>query len=486
MALNVPDRNQVAIAFSEGNQEVIDRALAFFQAAAPHIDSEDSLRAVIDRGSQYNDFVREAERGIEMFFAQNAGREIGQFQNFASGLGEREDIDEAAVARARQLHADNIANNDYESQVNFLRGFADAGVLEPDTVDRMNSIIQIVSDEFGELNPTLRQVSSIEGGTGAEALTAQDLVDQVTGASGSTSGLQEEEPDRREPGRPSRRDFDPSPEGTEQFAQALNEFIGRDISRPGEQPIEGAVGGVDGTPETEAGEAPGGAAQAEVQTGLQDALDIIESADLPPDIKALYRTVVQNWDPNQELNPQAVIDEFNKIKESTIDPHFQGLANIAIEQVNSAVSSLTGAREREVETEAVQAQEQLRAAKGGLEASGLTSSGEALRQLGGESALAQEKIPFGGADIEGLLPKQQRLISTSSEARFQENLKNLGLQAEQTFGSERAAGLVPGTELVGSVTGALPQQQQQAEAGTLSGILGQQRQTKAQNELLNF
>ena len=226
------------------------------------------------------------------------------------------------------------------------------------------------------------------------------------------------------------------------------------------------------------------------QAALDEALAVIQDSNLPDALKSLYSNVVQNWDPNIELNPENIINAFNDIKNSTIDPYYQGLANLAIASVKESRSFLEGERTRAVEVEDRNADESIRTAKAGLEAAGLTFSGEARRQLGAESAYQQgtetgtNRIPFGGEAIEGLIPQENRLISTSSQARYEQQMKELARSAEASLGTEQAGGL--GFETVGSVTGELPASQQSQEASTLSSLIDQTRANQGQGTLLDF
>lgn len=203
---------------------------------------------------------------------------------------------------------------------------------------------------------------------------------------------------------------------------------------------------------------------------IQSAIDFVNSQDLSADVKALYIATIQNWDPNLELNAENIIATFQKIKSETIDPRFQGLANLAIESVKTAQKSYADQRALELESEAASKSEAIRAAQGGLEASGLTFSGEGVRQLGTDIAAP---VTFGGPSVEGLVPKQHRLISTSSEAAYQQNLKNLGLAAEEQLGSSGVSGIIPGYVPVGSVVGSLTEEKQAAEGSALGNILTQ-------------
>ena len=215
----------------------------------------------------------------------------------------------------------------------------------------------------------------------------------------------------------------------------------------------------------------------------QSAIDYINSTDLPADLKSFYTTAIENWDPNTELNTENIIKEFKKIKNSTISPHFQGLADLAIASVENAAKGMEAQRAVELESELANSDAEMRNAQASLEASGLTFSGEAVRNLGTEKAAT---VPFGGATVEGLLPQKNRLISTSSAAAYKQNLKNLGLSAEEQLGSSRTKSLIDGYSTVGGVTGSLKDAQDAAEGAALGNLLNQGISNVSQNQSLSF
>ena len=140
----------------------------------------------------------------------------------------------------------------------------------------------------------------------------------------------------------------------------------------------------------------------------------------------------------------------------------------------------------ELEAQRSAAGQDIRQAKAGLEKAGMTFTGKAIEDLGAESAFAQPgaqavaspfQQSFEGMFLEGLVPQANRLIATSSEARFKRNLEALGTQAERQLGSGQASLFnLPGFAVTGGITGELPQQRDQQLGGTLTDLYRQEQQ----------
>jgi guanyl-specific ribonuclease Sa len=225
---------------------------------------------------------------------------------------------------------------------------------------------------------------------------------------------------------------------------------------------------------------------------LQEALDLIDKSDLPPELKALYKTVARGWDYDKEVNPQAILDEFKRIQTQTIDPYFRELTTGVVRDIEDSIQFQEEQRARELQSERFNAGEDIRQAKAGLEKAGMTFTGQGIEELGAQSAFAREggtAIPqqqtFGGAYFEGNVPMRNRLLASSSEARYNENLQALGREAEKMLGSEQTALLnIPGYGVTpGGVVGSLERQQNEALGNTLSSLAatGQLEQAQSQN-----
>ncbi len=245
--------------------------------------------------------------------------------------------------------------------------------------------------------------------------------------------------------------------------------------------------------------ATGGTPGTSSSNGLQSALDIINNSNEDPSIKAYYSQIVKGWDPNQEYSPQAVLDAVKKIQSGTIDPHFQELGNTVKDQISRSVDATNQARQLELQGQTTNAQQAIQGAQNNLEASGLSRTGEAVKQLGATSTYAQsgtqqaaqsaipvQTTPFGGAPTEGLVNQSNRLISSSSANRYQQNLTDLSRSAEQQLGTVGSAGLVGGVQQQGGVTGSLVDQKTQATSSALNSELGLNAQKTQQDAPLNI
>lgn len=230
---------------------------------------------------------------------------------------------------------------------------------------------------------------------------------------------------------------------------------------------------------------------------IKSALDVINGSDIDEGTKILFRQVVQNWDPNSEINFPNILKTFDDISKNTIDPYFK-------EQTRSITDEITRARDtlnQNAELEKIQESEAMNAniknTQADLEARGMTFSGEGISKLGAQSAYAQEGTPeaaasaipvqskFGGQFEEGSVMKQNRVMSSSNSARRMQQLTDLSRQAEQKLGSIGSTGIVQGVSQLGGITGQLPMEQQQKKGQVLSDLYGQEQQNVAARNPLN-
>jgi hypothetical protein len=226
----------------------------------------------------------------------------------------------------------------------------------------------------------------------------------------------------------------------------------------------------------------------------QQAMDIINGSNLDEGIKTLFRQVVNNWDPAKELNADNVIKAFKDIQTSTIDPYFQQLSKLAIDDVTKARDYGVQQRSLETQGEQMTAQKNIDTTKLGLEASGMATTGEGVKQLGAQSAFAQagtpqaaqSAMPTVGQLPEGDVPAANRMIASSSQLRYQQNMENLQRQAEKYLGTAGAQSMFPEITPVGGVTGTLEQQKTAAYGSALSGLAGQQDQNVQYQQPINF
>jgi hypothetical protein len=223
----------------------------------------------------------------------------------------------------------------------------------------------------------------------------------------------------------------------------------------------------------------------------QAALDIIKNSGLDAGTQALFNSVVNNWQPGTPVDFSNIIKSFNDIKSKTIDPYFQEQSNIFIDQVQRAYNTTAEARARELEAQGINADQAIKSAKASLESSGLTFSGKAIENLGQSSAYTNntdvpQPLQFGGQIGEGLVNTSNRLIASGSSAQYQKTLQDLQRQAEQTLGSDKSSGLIPGVTQMGNVTGTLPFEKTQKEQGLLTDIYNQSLTNYEQNKPIDL
>lgn len=202
---------------------------------------------------------------------------------------------------------------------------------------------------------------------------------------------------------------------------------------------------------------------------------------LPPDQQTLLRMVVQNWNPNSEINMSNVLAEFDRIKSSTIDPYFAEQVSTFTKNIQQQFQTLQEARAQELEVQGLNQQNAVKESQANLEGSGMTFSGEANRQLGNKSAY----IPFQGQP-EGLVNTSNRLMASSSLARNQANIRTLGLAAEQSLGNQMGSGLVPGYSPLGVSVGSIQQNKQQQLGNTLTSLAGQNQNLNQYKQPIDF
>lgn len=224
---------------------------------------------------------------------------------------------------------------------------------------------------------------------------------------------------------------------------------------------------------------------AEYEKMAQAALDYIDASNLDEHTKDLYKTAVANWDPRLEINIPNIIKAFDKIKTETLDPYYRDLIKQTTDQFQTSYNYLNQQRALEKEQEKVIAQENISNAKLNLEASGMSRTGEGVKQLGAQSVYAQpgqnNVIPtqtagFGGIYAEGLVPQSNRLMATSSSTRYQNNQQNLARSAESLLGTTglQQSGLNFGVPQLGGVIGSIPGEQQQSNMSAATGLYNQE------------
>lgn len=212
--------------------------------------------------------------------------------------------------------------------------------------------------------------------------------------------------------------------------------------------------------------------QAQQQTNVQGAYSIIDSdAALSPEMKTLARALVDAYQGGVEPDIPQILATFNSLKKTVIDPKYQDLIRQTEGELKGAATYNEQQRALELEQENANADANIRNTKENLEQRGLTHSGEAVRQLGDQSAYNIQ--PFGG-NMEGAVPQANRLVATSSSLRSMETLRQLGLQAEKQLGSAGVTGKLAGYKPMGGITGSIPTARTTDYSNALSQIDAEQ------------
>uniref|UniRef100_A0A6M3IK28 Uncharacterized protein n=1 Tax=viral metagenome TaxID=1070528 RepID=A0A6M3IK28_9ZZZZ len=108
-------------------------------------------------------------------------------------------------------------------------------------------------------------------------------------------------------------------------------------------------------------------------------------------------------------------------------------------------------------------------------------AGEQQKSSSVESGVP-EQIPFGGAFYEGNVNQANRLLASSSAARYGEALQSLGRSAESALGTTGAAGLgIPYTPSGVNLTGSVAEERTQKESSALQQIINQYQQAQDYN-----
>lgn len=218
--------------------------------------------------------------------------------------------------------------------------------------------------------------------------------------------------------------------------------------------------------------------KAQKTENLQNALNIIDDAVangvITSEMGDFYKRVVKEYE-GEDVKVDEIMKTYQKIKEDTIDPFYEELADISTEELQRNVEQLKTARERELEVQETKEEQDIRQSRANLEQSGLLNTGESVKQLG-------QLSPYQTA-MEGLIPQQHRIISSSTQDQYHNRLGQLARTSEKYFGSV-PAGTFAGTgwnyDSMGvDKTAELPYQKEQAMGGVLGSLIGSSVQKEA-------
>jgi hypothetical protein len=228
------------------------------------------------------------------------------------------------------------------------------------------------------------------------------------------------------------------------------------------------------------------------------AMDYIEGADLDDEFKSQLKSIIAGYDYDKEVNVENILAEYNKLASKTINPEYQARTEAAINELTAARNFLQAERETQLETERLQAGENIRQVKGDLESSGLTFSGKAIQELGDKSAYPQfmgGTLPAqpnaNGMFYEGKVNQLNRLMAQGSDTAFRQSIDTLGRTAEDQLGARASTLNLPGYAYTPGIRGSIEKEKNQTLGATLSRLAEQEalnaaaRKPVLNNEQLN-
>lgn len=199
-----------------------------------------------------------------------------------------------------------------------------------------------------------------------------------------------------------------------------------------------------------------------------------------------FKAAVNAWNPSQQVDFANILNTFETIKNSDINPYFTEQSNLFISDLETNRKYLedTNALQKTQTTQDIQKLKET--TQKNLASTGQMFTSEGVKQLGERSAYAVEGTPqavasplptisaFAGQS--GELQKQKTAAVSANDLRYQKSLQDLQHQAEATLGTAKATGLVPGATMTGGITGSLEEQRKSAQASALTGLYNQQQQ----------
>ena len=218
----------------------------------------------------------------------------------------------------------------------------------------------------------------------------------------------------------------------------------------------------------------------------------------------LFKEMVKNFQ-GTNLNYNTIINEFKKIRETTIDTEFALRARQFERDLEVTKSKIEKQKADELEAIGVSEDEAVEQAQESLEASGMTFSGKGVEVLGEKSAISPEKMVstltdpqgtvkfaakgtpeyeelisqgFNEKALEGKIEQKANLLRTSAEARSTESFQNLLTGVEDIMGTERAKATGVTGQLAGGITGTEEAARRKTEAGTLTNLATLQKQAE--------
>lgn len=220
-------------------------------------------------------------------------------------------------------------------------------------------------------------------------------------------------------------------------------------------------------------------APAQADNSFQNGLDIINNSNLDEATKSFFRIAYQEA---QGFDAQAVMDAFNKVKTNTIDPAIAEKAKVYGADLQNQINANISNRALETEGEGAAARKRIEDTKAGLEGSGLTFTGEGIKQLGGIGAY---KLSPDSKFYEGAVNQANRLIASASANSYMQKMQNLGRQYEDVLGSDISGYNIPGFTPSGVSKGSLSNEQQSMYNQAFSDATQEQQAIKENKEKIN-
>jgi len=195
----------------------------------------------------------------------------------------------------------------------------------------------------------------------------------------------------------------------------------------------------------------------------------------------MFKKAVELWDTNQEVDYANILNTFEQIKQTDIDPYFQQQASLFTNELEANRDYIIQSKvleDKSLEDQKKRLKEDMQK---DLAARGMLFTGESVKQLGSEGTYATEgtpeaqraAIPTIKPFADGVFQQQTEAASSASNLRYQKTLQDLQRQAEARLGSEHAS-VIPGTSLIGGITGTLEGEKKQAYASSLTGLYNQE------------
>lgn len=202
--------------------------------------------------------------------------------------------------------------------------------------------------------------------------------------------------------------------------------------------------------------------QTYLNTGKYSTTNPTQTGTLPQeqgDIIDLIADAVGNPDATDE----EILTALDKLKLQYIDPYYQQVFDIAKKDIIDSINTSYQNRLMELENEKMIVAKNIEDTRKNLEARGMTFSGEAIKQLGQQSAFGQSqetsqelRMTPEQLGIEGITPTVNRLMAESSSARYKQLKEQLAKNAVLSLGTSGITGLdinnpYTGQKITGSI-----------------------------------